>query len=67
MCGIAGLFDLNGKREFSRELLQTINDIQQHRGPDEAGLHLEPGAAAAIRAGGVHLHQQRTVHLRAAP
>jgi asparagine synthase (glutamine-hydrolysing) len=49
MCGISGLFDLKGKREFSRELLQTINDIQQHRGPDEAGLHLEPGVALGHR------------------
>jgi asparagine synthase (glutamine-hydrolysing) len=49
MCGISGLFDLRGKREFSRELLRTINDIQQHRGPDEAGLHLEPGVALGHR------------------
>lgn len=49
MCGISGLFDLNGKREFSRALLQTINDIQQHRGPDEAGLYLEPGLALGHR------------------
>lgn len=49
MCGISGLFDLRGKREYSRELLQVINDIQQHRGPDEAGLHLEPGVALGHR------------------
>ncbi|HWU83829.1 MAG TPA: XrtA/PEP-CTERM system amidotransferase [Rhodocyclaceae bacterium] len=49
MCGISGLFDLHGKREFSRALLQGINDIQQHRGPDEAGLHLEPGVALGHR------------------
>src|SRR4051812_29718241 len=49
MCGISGLFDLREKREFSRDLLQTINDIQQHRGPDEAGLHLEPGVALGHR------------------
>ena len=49
MCGISGLFDLRGKREYSRELLRSINDIQQHRGPDEAGLHLEPGVALGHR------------------
>ena len=49
MCGISGLFDLHGRREFSRDLLQQINDIQQHRGPDEAGLHLEPGVALGHR------------------
>jgi asparagine synthase (glutamine-hydrolysing) len=49
MCGISGLFDLHGKRDFPRALLQSINDIQQHRGPDEAGLHLEPGVALGHR------------------
>jgi len=49
MCGISGLFDTRGKRDFSRELLARINDIQSHRGPDEAGLHLEPGVALGHR------------------
>jgi len=49
MCGIAGLFDTRGKREFSRELMSRINDIQSHRGPDEADLHLEPGLALGHR------------------
>jgi asparagine synthase (glutamine-hydrolysing) len=43
MCGIAGLFDTVGKRDFAPELLTRVNDIQSHRGPDESGLHLEPG------------------------
>lgn len=49
MCGISGLFDVHGRRDFPRALLQSINDIQQHRGPDEAGLHLEPGVALGHR------------------
>jgi asparagine synthase (glutamine-hydrolysing) len=49
MCGISGMFDMQGSREFSRDLLQRINDIQQHRGPDAAGLHLEPGVALGHR------------------
>ncbi|MDR3299072.1 MAG: amidotransferase 1, exosortase A system-associated [Candidatus Accumulibacter sp.] len=49
MCGIAGLFDTRGARDFSRDLLQRINDSQAHRGPDESGLHLEPGVALAHR------------------
>ncbi len=49
MCGIAGLFDLRGQRPFSRALMATINDIQAHRGPDEADLHLEPGLALGHR------------------
>jgi asparagine synthase (glutamine-hydrolysing) len=43
MCGITGIFDLREQRPISRDVLQRINDIQSHRGPDEAGLHLEPG------------------------
>ncbi len=43
MCGISGLFDTRGKCEFSPLLLERINNIQAHRGPDESGLHLEPG------------------------
>ncbi|GBE07833.1 asparagine synthetase [glutamine-hydrolyzing] 1 [bacterium BMS3Abin11] len=43
MCGITGIFDLTGKREISRELLSRMNETQFHRGPDEGGLHIEPG------------------------
>lgn len=49
MCGIAGIFDLLGRRDYSRDLVQRLNDIQYHRGPDEGGLHLEPGVALAHR------------------
>lgn len=49
MCGIAGLFDTRGKQTFARELIQRMNDIQQHRGPDEGGYHFEPGIAFAHR------------------
>ncbi|MFT3736551.1 MAG: amidotransferase 1, exosortase A system-associated [Rhodocyclaceae bacterium] len=49
MCGIAGLFDLKGRRDPDRALIERMNDIQFHRGPDEAGLHLEPGVALAHR------------------
>lgn len=43
MCGISGLFDTQGQRHFDRALAQRINDVQAHRGPDEADLHVEPG------------------------
>ncbi len=49
MCGIAGLFDLNGRREFSKDLVARMNDVQFHRGPDEGGFHFEPGVALAHR------------------
>ncbi|MGA7181637.1 MAG: XrtA/PEP-CTERM system amidotransferase [Thiobacillaceae bacterium] len=49
MCGITGIFDLEGRREFDRDLVTRMNDSQVHRGPDEAGLHLEPGVALGHR------------------
>jgi asparagine synthase (glutamine-hydrolysing) len=49
MCGITGIFDLREQRPIDREVLQRINDIQWHRGPDEAGLHLEPGLGLGHR------------------
>lgn len=49
MCGIAGLFDLKGKRSFDREMVQRMNDVQFHRGPDEGGYHHEPGVSLAHR------------------
>jgi asparagine synthase (glutamine-hydrolysing) len=43
MCGITGIFDLRETRPIAREVLARINDMQSHRGPDEAGLYQEPG------------------------
>ncbi len=49
MCGIVGIFDLKEKREINRELLSKMNESQFHRGPDEGGLHLEPGVGLGHR------------------
>lgn len=49
MCGIAGLFDLRGKRDFDQALVERMNQVQFHRGPDEGGTHFEPGVALAHR------------------
>jgi asparagine synthase (glutamine-hydrolysing) len=49
MCGITGIFDLREQRPIDRDVLQRINDIQWHRGPDEAGLHMEPGLGLGHR------------------
>lgn len=49
MCGISGLFDLDGRASFDRELLWRMNQAQFHRGPDEGGEFLEPGVALAHR------------------
>lgn len=49
MCGISGLFDTRGSRDYSRDLLRAVNDIQSHRGPDEEGLFLAPGVGLGHR------------------
>lgn len=49
MCGIVGIFDLNGERPIDRELLHKMNETQFHRGPDAGGLHLEPGVGLGHR------------------
>ena len=49
MCGISGLFDTLGTRDFARDLATRINNIQAHRGPDEDDVHLEPGLALGHR------------------
>ena len=49
MCGISGIFDTQGTRAYSRELIVRINDAQAHRGPDEHDVHLEPGLALGHR------------------
>ncbi len=43
MCGISGIFDLEGRRDIDRELLRRMNDRLTHRGPDGSGYHHEPG------------------------
>jgi len=50
MCGIAGLFCANDpSRIFDRGLLARMTDAIVHRGPDEAGMHVEPGVALGHR------------------
>jgi asparagine synthase (glutamine-hydrolysing) len=49
MCGIVGIFDLKARRPMSRELVARMNDRQLHRGPDEVGLHFEPGLGLGHR------------------
>jgi asparagine synthase (glutamine-hydrolysing) len=49
MCGITGIFDTRGTRPVDTAVLQRMNDSQQHRGPDEGSLHLEPGVGFGHR------------------
>jgi len=43
MCGIVGIFDVHGQGTIDRECLSRMNASQFHRGPDEEGIHIEPG------------------------
>ncbi len=49
MCGISGLFDTRGRRDFDGALMHRINDSLHHRGPDEGSIHLQPGLAFGHR------------------
>lgn len=49
MCGLVAIFDTRGRRDISRETVARMNEVQRHRGPDEGGVHLEPGLALGHR------------------
>ena len=49
MCGIVGIVNITGGNDIKRELLVKMNDLQTHRGPDEEGIHIEPGVALGHR------------------
>ncbi len=49
MCGITGIFDTRGKSAIPKELLEAMNQSQFHRGPDEGGIHIEPGLGLGHR------------------
>ena len=49
MCGITGIFDTRGKRDIDRTVLHRMNESQHHRGPDEGGMHVEPGVGLGHR------------------
>ena len=49
MCGIVGIFNLKEKCEIDQEILARMNSSLLHRGPDEGGLHTEPGVGLGHR------------------
>ena len=49
MCGIAGAFDLTGQRVFDTTRLLAMTGAITHRGPDDEGIHIEPGVALGAR------------------
>jgi asparagine synthase (glutamine-hydrolysing) len=49
MCGIAGIFDLQGRGDVDRVLLRRMTDILTHRGPDGDGFYYAPGLGLGHR------------------
>ena len=49
MCGITGIFDSRQRREIDRGLVERMNQSLFHRGPDEGGVHFEPGVGLGHR------------------
>jgi asparagine synthase (glutamine-hydrolysing) len=49
MCGVVGIMDVNGLRSIDPAIAQRMNETQHHRGPDEGGIHVEPGLALGHR------------------
>ena len=41
MCGIAGILNLNSNSIVDLATLKPMNDILQHRGPDDEGFYFE--------------------------
>ena len=49
MCGIVGIFNTRSKDGINESLLGRMNQSQFHRGPDEGGMHMEPGVGLGHR------------------
>jgi len=49
MCGIAGILELQGRGAVDPALLEAMNAAQYHRGPDDGGVHTEPGLGLGHR------------------
>lgn len=49
MCGIAGIFDLQGERQPDPRALKRMSDAIAHRGPDGEGFFEAPGLAFSHR------------------
>ena len=49
MCGVAGLFDPQGKSAFAPERIERMTNALIHRGPDGAGVWTAPGIGLGHR------------------
>src|SRR5690348_7461349 len=49
MCGIAGIYEYQGRRSVPAGLLESMMDVIQHRGPDDAGAYRNGPIAMGMR------------------
>ena len=49
MCGICGIYHYADGRPVDRSVLEGMNDMITHRGPDEEGMHIDGAVGLAIR------------------
>ena len=49
MCGICGIVQRHGSFDIRQEMLQRMNDVISHRGPDDEGYYLTPSIGLAMR------------------
>ena len=49
MCGVSGIFNLSAHPSIDAGVLQAINRIQQHRGPDDEGYFIDDYVGLAHR------------------
>ncbi len=49
MCGITGIYSFFSKNNINGNLLSEMNNSLHHRGPDESGIHVEPGIGLGHR------------------
>ena len=48
MCGIYGMLDFSGA-PVAPEMLERMGDVTRHRGPDDAGVHIDGACAIGMR------------------
>jgi asparagine synthase (glutamine-hydrolysing) len=49
MCGIAGFVDTDRSARADLHLVHQMCDVIRHRGPDDEGIHVEPGVGLGMR------------------
>jgi len=49
MCGIAGKLNFNSGRQVSLKLIQEMNKVLSHRGPDDEGIYIKKNIALGNR------------------